>query len=195
MACPDTDHWDIVYAYACRTFGQTPMAEAERTVFDAFLKYPALGRNEIDSVKTALDSGKVKWAWSALATRVDRQTPFAAEADSAKEKQGAVKQAERYVIHAGCHYDKWEGELEDEFFGALGRLREWDDPAVRARLEQLWETNRDAAVAAESQQDEDAAKRREQRAASKAQREAVRLEGERTSTAALVAAGAEPEEF
>jgi hypothetical protein len=196
MACPDTDHWDIVYAYACRTFGQTPMAEAERTVFDAFLKYPALVRNEIDSVKTALDSGKVKWAWSALATRVDRQTPFAAEADSAKEKQGAVKQAERYVIHAGCHYDKWEGELEDEFFGALGRLREWgDDPAIRARLQQLWETNRDAAVAAESQQDEDAALRREQRAASKAQREAVRLEGERTSTAALVAAGAEPEEF
>jgi hypothetical protein len=189
--------WPEVRDQAIDAFrGELPGQQLEADVIAVFELQPERVVRAIDDIGEQLAQGKVRAGWAILRMRLQESArPVAQVTAHGNSREKAVVQAERYISHAGCHYDKWEGELEDEFFGALGSLREWaDDEILRQRLHRLWSDARPRAAAAERQQDEDALRRRELRAALKAQREAVRLEGERTSTAALVAAGA-AEEF
>lgn len=181
-------HWPTIRAQAIIQFNdEMPKLETENEILETFEQYPAIVVRTINDVAEALAQGKARSGWAVVKARLQdarRQAPQITV--DGEERERAVKQAERYIVHAGAHYDRWETELHDELFGDRGSLRDWStDTNLTSRLEQLWQQQRPRALAAEERQDADAAKHRGHRATLEAHREQLRQEGERTSSEAI----------
>lgn len=176
--------WTEVYDYACKAFGQTPRPEDEEAIRAVFARNPLLVISEVDRIAEALGSGRVKWAWSAFAKRLDQAPVTEVVVSPADERAKAVATAERWLRSAGMHFDRWS-EVEDELYSQTGfvsgmhrrvTLGPWHaDDGLRDRMRLLWEQARPDGVQLEDEADERArafvAKRQEIAEALKAKRD------------------------
>lgn len=141
--------------------GQAPRADDEARVIDHFERAPVAVLAAIDQVADALASGKVTWAWSALAGRLERQGQAVRDASvsTGPSREAAVARAEAYVRSTLVHFDR-VSEVELELFGdavvepcvakdgvpitsAEGPLSAWrEDEGLRARMVALWRQER-----------------------------------------------------
>jgi len=146
--------WSAIRADTIDRFhGQTPRAEDEAPIIDLFEAHPQLVLNAIDETATALDEGKITWAWSILRTRLERgqQAVREATANTGSSKAKAVERAKQWIENAGLHFDR-EDHVGAELFGdeyARGPLTSFDTPELRAELAAYWQSQRPRGVQAE----------------------------------------------
>ena len=153
-----TEHsWTEVYEYACKAFGQAPRTEDEQTVLDAFQRNPLLVIREIDQIANAVNTGKIKWAWSAFAKRVDYQPSSDIIVSETATRDLRIKQAKTWITNAGIYIDRPE-EVEEALFetsfGDRGQtLRPWaNDEQLRSTMLTLWAEQRPRGEKAETDQ-------------------------------------------
>jgi hypothetical protein len=159
-------HWPTIRDHAIRAFrGELLNPDTEQAILETFELYPSVVVRAIDDVAEDLASGKVRSGFAVLRTRLNAAHRPAAEITiQSEDRETAIRQAERYVLNAGQHYDRWQGELHDELFGGRGRLNTWKtDDGLRDRLHRLWLEQRPHGQAVEQQQREDAERRITQR--------------------------------
>jgi hypothetical protein len=159
-------HWQALRALAIERFaGQTPRAEDEAAIIEHFLATPQRVERSISEIASALESGQVTWAWSALRARLERSARPLREVsvETGASREQAAMRAERWIRAAGKHFESDE-EVVDELFGPHGMLREWrDDQALQTRMLDVWQAARPQAEAIEKQVLEHAARWRAQR--------------------------------
>lgn len=139
--------WHDTYEHALREFGgQTPRAHDEQTIIDVFATSPLLVRNAVDELGEAFRLGRVKWPWSALASRVQRGPSSDIVVDDASDRDRRIRNAKAWIHNAGCHivHEHGEKEIIAELFGPGGLLHEWAaDEALRDRMLDEWRTERE----------------------------------------------------
>jgi len=146
--------WSAIRADTIDRFhGQTPRPEDETIIIDIFESHPELVMRAIDETATALDNGKITWAWSVVRSRLERgqQAIREATADPIANKTKAVERAKTWIRNAGLHYDRQDHVLADLFGDdyAKGPLTSFDTPELRAELAAYWHQHRPRGVQAE----------------------------------------------
>ncbi len=119
--------------------GQTPGAQLEQRLVEAFLAQPARVVEAIDRIGAKFAAGLVRSPWAVLAMDVEDAGGFeGARASDSGERDRAVLRAEQWLRAAGCQFPSW-AEAEDELFGSRGSLRSFgSDAGLRERLRLLW---------------------------------------------------------
>jgi hypothetical protein len=140
--------WTELRDSAIRAFaGQTPRADDEKRIVDVFVRQPQLVQRAVDGIAAALAAGRIKWAWSALRSRVEADMTAAVEAvaDGKIDRAGAIVHAERYLRRVGFHFVTAEQVL-DELFGERSGPRGGPGPLyafagdadIEQRMLDLW---------------------------------------------------------
>lgn len=114
--------WSEVRDSAIRQFqNQTPSAELEQEILEAFLADPLRIVNEIGRVAKKLADGKIQSAWPILRLNVRQmgERPDAVATD-ASSRAKAVARAENWIRSAGIWCPS-EGELLGELYGVSER--------------------------------------------------------------------------
>lgn len=151
--------WTDVRDHAVTRFGgQTPGAELEQRVIDAFRHDPARVAEAVGRIAAKFRAGIVRSPWAVLALDVEQAS--AAADVRAVDTGGAARaelRAEQWLRAAGVHFDCWS-EVRDELFGDRGSLRAYDSQALRDRFEGLWRRERPRGEACEREELDRAAK-------------------------------------
>lgn len=170
--------WSQVRADAVRQFdGETPRAELEQEVINAFERSPVRVIEEIKRVATA--PGEIRSRWAVLRSRLATASVSGEiVVTDTSERDRRVAWAERWVRTAGLHFER-RSEVADELFGELGRLRQWaqvvwlendlgrrtgeytiaGDELLSTRLLALWELERPKGQLVEAEMERVAAER------------------------------------
>lgn len=185
--------WSATRADAIDRFnGQTPRPEDEAHIIDVFEIHPQLVIRAIEETADALEAGKIRWAWSVLAKRLDRGTIALREAtaDTGVSRERRIQNAHTWIRNAGQHFDRWS-EVDDELFGELGKLRDHgDEPNLRMEMRQAWEKVRPIGELIEQQELE----RADEWKASRARLRQQALQKQQELEARLAADTAHPQE-
>lgn len=187
--------------------GQTPSAELEQRILEAFQRGPVAVISEIERVAAKLAAGKVASAWPILALNVaERESRPDATVSDESEQVRKVRVAETWIRMAGIYLaaadellaelfraPEWTATLAElqavevetrghdgrGMYGQLleasirrteelgvervpesgGMLADFDTPALRQRMLDLWERERPRAVLAEATAERVAAER------------------------------------
>jgi hypothetical protein len=121
--------------------GQLPRAEDEDRVITHWEHNPTVVEQAINEIAQAAN---VKWKWSALAARLDRDTsaPRNPVITSGPDRANQIAKADTWMRNAGRMFDRWS-EIEDELFGDRGMLHPWrHQPKLVDHVREAWETNR-----------------------------------------------------
>lgn len=122
-----TEHtWSQTRDLAIEKFnGQTPSAQIEQEILEAFERSPRRVISEVDRVASKLAAGKITSAWPILRLNVREleQRPDVTVTDTG-EQDRAWAWTERWMRNAGCQFDR-EPEILDALFGHGGRLVAW----------------------------------------------------------------------
>jgi hypothetical protein len=114
-----TDHsWHTTYTDAVQRFGgDTPGAQLEQQVLDAFTDQPQVVIRAIDKVAAKYAAGRVTSPWGAMKHEIARTTsqPDIVATDST-DRDKRIMRAEQWIRAAGIHYDR-DTEILLELFG------------------------------------------------------------------------------
>jgi len=161
-----TDYaWSELRDRAVEAFGDTPTAAIEDRILAVFTRRPATVAVAIDAIADRYRRGLVRSPWPVLATHVEQAEGRELNVTDSRERDGAIDRAERWIRATGIHFDR-AAEIEDELFDASGAvLAPWkDDGKLRARMVELWQSERPRGVQTERESDERAKRYREWRA-------------------------------
>lgn len=150
--------WHELYTEAIQAFNDTPGAQLEQHLIDAYAEHPAAVAVAISKITQAHKAGKINSPWGAVKAEVSKQIAVRANIPAAGNRATQERNAEQWIRSAGLHYDRW-AELHDELFGDRGPLRPWaDDQVLEARVRRVYDEVRPVGEQIEQRELEEAAK-------------------------------------
>jgi len=138
MATTKTYSWAETREGAAKELGgRYPDAELEQELLEHFRERPAFVVDAIADVVRGYQAGRIRSPWPFLRRRL-AEAPADLHVVDEGEKERAIVRAEQWIRTAGLYCDR-EGELLDELFGDLGKLRAWaGEAALQKRMVALW---------------------------------------------------------
>ena len=130
--------------------GELPGSQLEDELIQAYTQNPDVVERSFEKIALAHAAGKIRSPWGALKTEVAKALDAARNPshDKGSSRTKAIQRAEQRMRNELLHYDRWD-EAEDELFGERGTLREHDNPALRERMANHWESLRPLGIATE----------------------------------------------
>jgi hypothetical protein len=132
--------WEQVYDDAVARFGgQTPGAELEASLVQAFVERPAAVRAAVVKLGDRFASGKVRSPWALMPAELEQGAGRGqVVASESADRERLVRLAERRIANLG-HALPSEAELVEELFGRRALLEPWaSDDELRARMVETW---------------------------------------------------------
>jgi hypothetical protein len=150
------------------TGGDLPGGQLEQQLIDAYAQHPTAVERATEKIALGHAAGKIRSPWGALKTEVERAINQANNPthEQGHDREKAVARAEQRIRNELLHYDRTE-EIMDELFGPRGTVRNHDTPALRERLEALWNDLRPLGQLVEHEANERGHRYQTQRAALK----------------------------
>lgn len=148
--------WIETRERAVGLFHDAPSAPLEQRVIDVFREHPALVVEAVAHVGARFEAGKIRAPWVILAKHVEQAvTPLEnVSASDERDRTKAIGRCEQWMRAVGKHFDS-EGEIVEELFGDLGRLRHWrKDERLHERMLKLWREVRSEGERIEDEADE-----------------------------------------
>lgn len=158
--------WQTLRNQFMRDIGGDPPGSAlEDELIQAYAANPDVVERSFEKIALAYKAGKIRSPWGALKTEVGKALDAARNPthDRGSSRTKAIQRAEQRMRNELLHYDRWS-EVEAEIFGERGTLKDHHTPALRERMETLWNEHRPLGITTELEHETRMARYAEQRA-------------------------------